>query len=101
MKIRNLLTVFLILVLVLQVLPIRQAVSYFLIDNQTTEEVAHVEDAGSKKFRLLEDDHKCLPEFAFFSQHYIFVNNIPALHYAEKLPLFHWASIHIPPPNRA
>lgn len=99
MKFKKLVTVILILILVLQVLPIRQAVRYFLIDNQTTEEVVHLENGATKKFKLLEEDHKYLQELAFHSQHFIFVNNIPALHYAETLPLFHYAAIHTPPPN--
>lgn len=101
MKIKRLFTAFLILVLVLQILPIRQAVRYFLIDNQTAEEILHIDDVSTKKIKLFEEEIKYLPEHAFFSQHYIFVNNIPALHYTESLPLFHSADIHTPPPNIA
>lgn len=82
-------------------MPVRQAVRYFLIDNQMAEEILHVEKGATKDFRLLEDDHKYLPETAYFSHQYIFVNNIPALHYSETLPLFHSADIHTPPPNIA
>lgn len=99
MKLRNLLTAFLILVLVLQILPIRQAFRYFLIDNQTVEEILHADNDSTKKIKLLEEETKYLPEHAFLSQHYILVNNIPALHYTESLPLFHSADIHTPPPN--
>ena len=67
MKLKNLLTAFLILVLVLQILPIRQAVRYFLIDNQTVEEILHVDKSAAKNLSL-DDDHKSLPEQAYFSQ---------------------------------
>src|ERR1700712_5352029 len=99
MKVKNLLTAFLILVLVLQVLPIRQAVRYFLIDNQTVEEVLHLDKGATKNFRLLDEDHKCMPELAYFSHHFVYINSIPNLHFAETLPLFHAADIHTPPPN--
>jgi len=100
MKLKNFITAFLILVLVLQILPIRQAVRYFLVDNQTLEEVLHIDKGATKNFRLLDEDHKYLPEMAGFSRYFIYINNIPQLHFAETLPLFHASDVHTPPPNK-
>ena len=101
MKIKNIITAFLILVLVLQVLPVRQAVRYFLIDNQTVEEILHIDKGATKNFRLLDEDHKYLPEPAYFSPYFVLINNIASGHFAETLPPFHAADIHTPPPNAA
>jgi len=100
MKLKNFITAFLILVLVLQVLPIRQAVRYFLIDNQTTEEVLHIDKGASKNFKLLDLDNKYIPAVGYFSHDFVFINNINRFHFAETLPLFRAADVHTPPPNK-
>jgi len=66
MKLKNFITAFLILVLVLQILPIRQAVRYFLVDNQTLEEVLHIDKGATKNFRLLDEDHKYFQKWLAF-----------------------------------
>lgn len=45
---KNFVTAFLILEMVFQLLPVRQAIKYFLLDNQTVEEVLHVEKGATK-----------------------------------------------------
>lgn len=100
MKIKHLLTAFLILVLVLQVLPIRQAVRYFLIDNQTAEEILHLDKGATKNLRLLDEDHKCMPELSYLDRHFIYINNNTTYYFAETLPVFHAADVHTPPPNK-
>lgn len=102
MKLKNIITAFLILVLVLQLLPVRQAVKYFLIDNQTVEEIVHVEKGPSKHMRLLlDEDHTCMPAIDYLSDHFILLSNNYPFHTAETIPLFHAADIPTPPPNYA
>ena len=98
MKIKKPITFFLILVLVLQLLPVKQAVRYFFIDNLMVEEILHVEKNATKNFRLLDDDH-ILPEFNFSLQHYSLSSKTPSCHFADVLPANHAADIHTPPPN--
>ncbi len=91
---------FLIFVMVLQILPVRQAVKYFLIDNQTVEEILHLEKSATKNFRLLDEDHKYMPE-QFYIPNYAAnsTKNYP-LHSSVTIPPFHTADIVTPPPNK-
>lgn len=99
MKLKKFTTAFLILVMALQLLPIRQAAKYFLIDNVTVEEISNLNKGVAKNFRFLDEDHKCMFELDCLSHHFVFINNISLFHFAEMLPLFHAADIHTPPPN--
>lgn len=98
METKKSITFFLILVLVLQLLPVKQAVRYFFIDNLMVEEILHVEKNATKNFRLLDEDH-IMPEFNFSLQHYSLISKSSAYHFADVLPANHTADIHTPPPN--
>lgn len=100
MKLKNIISAFLILVMVLQLLPVRQAVRYFLIDNQTVEEILHVEKGATKNFRFLDEDH-CVIDLDFLSHHFSIIKKFYPAHAAENIPAFHPADIPTPPPDKA
>ena len=91
---------FLLLVMAFQMLPIRQAVKYFLVDNQTTEELAHLDKTAAKNYRLLDEDHKWIYEAGQLSAVFIPLTNAPVYHFEEMLPLNRSSDIHTPPPNK-
>ena len=84
----------------LQILPVRQAVKYFFIDNQTVEEMAHVEKSASKNFRLLVDDHKYLPATDYLSRHFTIAETCYPFPSAILIPPFHSVDVLTPPPNK-
>ncbi len=84
----------------IQLLPIKQVVSYFFIDNPANEELVEIDKGATKNFRFLDEDHKWLPGTSN-----IFLENIPAtkssfFHFAEALPALYLTEIQTPPPNR-
>lgn len=85
--------------MVLQLLPVRQAVRYFLIDNQTVEEILHVDKGATKNFRFLDADH-CLQDLDFLSHHFSIIKNIYPFNIVVNIPPFHIADIPTPPPNK-
>ncbi|MEO6719270.1 MAG: hypothetical protein ABIN67_02850 [Ferruginibacter sp.] len=99
MKTKKTITICLMLVLALQLLPVRQAVRYFFVDNLIIEEILDVNKNATKNFRLLDEDH-FLWESDLPTPHSFLVSNTAFFHYAESLPFFHAADIHTPPPNR-
>jgi hypothetical protein len=100
MKFKKIIPSFLILVMVLQLLPVRQAVRYFLIDNQTVEEIAGVDKSATKNFRFLDEDH-CLQDIDLMSHHLSIIKNIHPFYIALNIPPFHTAEVLTPPPNTA
>ena len=82
----------------LQLLPVKQAVRYFFIDNIIIEEILDVSKNATKNFRFLDEDHFLWESDQFAPQLYL-LNNTAFFHYAEILPSFHAADIHTPPPN--
>ena len=87
--------------MILQMLPVKQAVKYFLIDNQTVEEVLHVEKGATKNLQLLDEDHKYMPALDDWSHHFSILNNSYPFHSAVIIPPFHTADIPTPPPDIA
>jgi hypothetical protein len=88
----------LILVMALQLLPVKQAVQYFFVDNLIIEEIFHANGNATKNFRLLEEDH-----FIYDGEHFVAgalrENSTAFYHYAEMLPVFYTSDIQTPPPN--
>ena len=98
MKLRRIVTICLIGVMAFQLLPVKQAVQYFFIDNLIIEEILHVNKNATKNFRLLDEDHfivdgvHCVPSFSI-------PVNIAFFQFAEALPVSHPTDIQTPPPN--
>jgi hypothetical protein len=99
MRLKKIIPAFLILVLVLQLLPVRQVVRYFWIDNMATEETMHIDNSSTKNFNELDENHKFLPTFNYLLPKFAIVTDILTLPLNEALPLFHTADIQTPPPN--
>ena len=91
---------FLILVLVLQLLPVRQVIKYFFVDNQMTEEIVDLNKGATKNMRFLDEDklmHEIDLSFAQFEN----PDKEAFFHYNDVLPAFHTIEILTPPPNQA
>jgi hypothetical protein len=101
MKLMNIIPAFLILVTVLQILPVRQAVKYFLIDNQTVEEIFHLEKGAAKNLRFLDQEQKLITVANYRSHHLIFIDNSYPFQFSAIPPLFHGAELPTPPPDQA
>lgn len=98
---KKIISCFLIVVLALQLIPLRQVIQYFLIDNQLTEEIVDAHSSAAKKMRLLDEDHKVIPTLDHFFSMIDISDKISYFHYSEMLPELHSADIQTPPPNKA
>ncbi|MBS1596878.1 MAG: hypothetical protein JST75_01540 [Bacteroidetes bacterium] len=97
MKRKKFISIFLILVLSIQLLPLKQMVSW-LITNQVTEELVHIHDSG--KITGLDEVHKHFaPGQDFFSTHIFNISQGSVHHDAEALIARHADDIPTPPPN--
>jgi hypothetical protein len=100
MKSKKIITIFLILVLAIQLLPVKQVISYFFIDNQLTEELADGAKGATKNFRQLDED-KLLHDFDIAVSEFIILNKEAFFHFSDTLPSLYNAEILTPPPNYA
>lgn len=87
--------------MVLQLLPVRQTVKYFFIDNQTAEENLHIDKGATKNFRLLDEDYKCKPVMDYLSHHFTVRDTMYPFHTELIIPPFYTAEIPTPLPNNA
>lgn len=99
--IKKVINSFLILVLVLQLLPVKQAVEYFFIKNPMAEELLHVNKGCEKPPRFMDEDHKALHLLGYQLPQILIEKNKHAFHYMESLPATWTADIQTPPPNQA
>jgi hypothetical protein len=98
LQLKKIIALFCLLVLCIQVLPIKQ-IGAVLFNNQITEELAHSSDCGPKKQASLnESDHYlpanlsyALPESQCSNNHSIFAH--------FPLIQLHFAEVQTPPPN--
>ncbi|UAY52052.1 hypothetical protein [Ferruginibacter albus] len=101
MKLKLFIAGFLLVLLSLQLLPVKQVINYFYDNSAATEELAHSHKNTVPCFKLLGEDGKWLMEHHYQVNHFIcFINN-PLHSYDEKIPLTHSAEIQTPPPNKA
>lgn len=85
--------------LVLQLIPVRQVISYFFVDNQANEELVETEKGATKNFRFLDEDHKWLPGTDQTLITHVAGESASFFHYAEALPAHFEIDIQTPPPN--
>lgn len=97
---RKIIAYFLILVLAIQMLPVRQVIRYFFIDNQLTEELAEASKSATKNFRMLDED-KLLHDFEIPVSAFINLDKEAFFHFSDSLPSLYTAEILTPPPNQA
>lgn len=95
MKRKKFSIVFLLLVLLLQLLPVRQAVKYFWVDNLTTEEEIEV----AKNLQQLDEAWKFIPDSGTLFLSFSTIESTSFLHFTEQLPLLYIEDIQTPPPN--
>jgi hypothetical protein len=96
LKLRKVISVFLLLVLCIQLLPVKQTISW-LLGGQATEELVHTDESS----RPGDDFQKSfLPVYSPTLVHYTQLNTIRMLHHdAVELPSRHADDIPTPPPN--
>ena len=97
MKFKTLISFVLILVLAIQLLPVRQVIQYFFIDNQLTEELAATAKAPAKNIQLDED--KLLHDLDIPLSEFVFLHKEAFFHFSDTLPSLYTAEILTPPPN--
>jgi len=88
------------MVLAVQLLPVRQVISYFFIDNQLTEEIVEAGKGITKNMRQLDED-KLLHDFDLPVSEFIILNKQAFFHFSDALPVLYTAEILTPPPNKA
>jgi len=88
------------LVLAIQLLPVRQVIKYFFIDNQLTEEITHSDKGAVKNMRMLDED-KLLHGFEIPATPFVILNKEAFFHFSDTLPSLYTAEILTPPPNVA
>lgn len=96
--IKKFIGIFLLIVLAIQVLPVKQ-VGALLCSNQLTEEIPHgfdVEKDAIKKLNTKSDF--IVTDFAIETV-YLYTKANNYLHYSDEVPLNHSIEIHVPPPN--
>ena len=100
MKFKTITGFILILVLCIQLLPVRQVIRYFFVDNPLTEELADVNKGATKNFRQLDED-KLLHDFSISNTPFTILHKEVFFHFADTLPSLYTAEILTPPPNNA
>jgi hypothetical protein len=98
MKLKKLISFILILVLAIQLLPVRQVIQYFFIDNQVTEELAATAKAPAKNL-LQPDEDKLLHALEMPVSEFIILNKEAFFHFSDSLPSLYTGEILTPPPN--
>ena len=88
-----------ILVFVLQLLPVKQAVRYFYLDNPITEEIVDINESAVKKKNITDDDDHFLNDYHYLLLTSLSVNKSVLGLYITKLPSSHADDIETPPPN--
>lgn len=96
---KKIISVFFILVFVLQLLPIRQVIQYFSIDNAIVEEILHTTKTPSKNFNIIDEDAHFIYDHHFLSQLHFPVSVVITGFYKAMLPSSHADDIETPPPN--
>ena len=85
----------------MQLLPIRQAVNYFFINNQMTEEITHLNESPAKKINTPDEDHHFINDHLFQLHPHLPAADAATGLYKEMLPSSHADDIETPPPNIA
>src|SRR4051812_33198524 len=101
MKLKTFISIFCLVVLMFQLLPVKQLGS-LLFSNQIQEELPHASDDVEKDIKgKLDFKKEFYPSHDFAQVNYIYTNAISYIHFATALPFPHAGEIHTPPPNIA
>lgn len=96
---KKIISIFLILLFVLQLLPIKQVVQYFSIDNLVAEEISHPAKAASKNFSAIDEDAHLIHGHHFLLDLHFPASAVTTGIYKAMLPSSHADDIETPPPN--
>ncbi len=99
MKAKKITAVFFILVLALQLLPVKQAIKYFFTDNPLVEELVAHGKSATKNFRFLDEDHHSMHGLGSTSFYLSLSTTHSSFLFAEMLPALYTSEILTPPPN--
>lgn len=83
----------------MQLLPIKQAVRYFCLNNPITEEIVNINESAAKKINIAAEDDHFLNDYLHLLNSFLTVNNTIFSLYAAMLPSSHADDIETPPPN--
>jgi hypothetical protein len=100
LKIKKIISVLLIALFVLQLLPIKQVINYFLIDNITVEEIVHTAKTPSKPPTFIDED-QLMTDFHFIDHSSLFGRNVLSSLYKDMLTSCNADDVETPPPNAA
>ncbi len=100
MKTKKITAVLFILVLALQLLPIKQAMQYFFNDNPLVEELVATGKAASKNIKAFDEDYHSLINAHKLALQFDITNTKRVFHFDETIPSFYTAEILTPPPNK-
>ncbi|MCY7422298.1 MAG: hypothetical protein LH478_11215 [Chitinophagaceae bacterium] len=101
MKTKKFISIFLVLIFVLQLLPIRQAINYFFIDNQMTEEIVPINKSATKNINTPDEDFHFINDHLSLFYTHLAVDIVAMGLYKEMLLSSHADDIETPPPNLA
>lgn len=85
-------------VFVLQLLPVKQAIRYFFVDNITVEEIVHTTKTPVKPLSFIDEDH-LLSDLHLLDHPFIFFNTVLSALHSDMLPSLHADDVETPPPN--
>lgn len=89
----------LLLVFVIQLLPVKQAIRYFYLDNPITEEIVDINESAAKKINITGDDDHFLNDYNSLLLTSFTGNKSVLGLYITMLPSSHADDIETPPPN--
>jgi hypothetical protein len=98
LKSAKIISVFLTLVFVLQLLPVKQVIRYFYIDNAMAEELLHTAENPSKNVSLFGEEADLIKN-DLLSFTFLPAPNPGLSNYEIVFPSTHAADIETPPPN--
>lgn len=97
---KKFITLFCLLVLSVQMLPVRQ-IGALLSSNQLTEELPHSDDAKSSVLKYEPTIHDPMLGAGLLQTHLLATIAFRFSRFASALPSVHAGDIHTPPPNMA
>lgn len=95
---RKFITLFCLLVLSVQMLPVRQ-MGALLSSNQLTEELPHADSGKSSVLKYEPTMHDPMDGAGLLQTHLLATIAFRFSHFASVLPAIHAGDIHTPPPN--
>jgi hypothetical protein len=97
LKKNKIISIVFIAAFLLQLLPVKQAINYFCVDNITVEEMVHDAKNPVKPTTVVDEDH--LMNEVHGMQHPFLFESVLSSLYTHMLPSSHADDVETPPPN--